>query len=170
MSNEDEILKMYTSTIDLANYYDSVRDIDKTLKYSFLLCLDEKLASIGIIKIIYWCSKLGKSDKIFELFELIRNNDQLLDVFKESFLRENKISFKNYLLKTFIKIITNKEHVLDQIKNTTGLTLDDNKPSYYMTILYKLMYETDLYSMYNEIKNEKNNIDDIKEKCQNLNI
>ena len=162
--SENEINQMYTSTLDIANYYDSIRDIEKTLKYSFMLCEENsnETSIVGIIKIVYWCSQMGKYDKILELFELIKGKDIQIDKFKESFLRENKISFKNYLLKTYIKIIITKEQLFEQNK-----IIDNKKSSEYMIFLYKLMYEIDLYAIYDEIKNEKNNVTDFVNKYKN---
>ncbi len=136
--------QLYTTTLELANYYDSVRDIDKTVEYSFKLCNEDQSDIVGLTKIIYWCSLYKKYDRILELLKLIKGNDLKLERFKDIFLRENRMTIKNFLIRQYILLIKKKE----SDGTFKGSVYE------YMQMLYSFMYDHDVYFILGELEKE----------------
>lgn len=157
---EDDVIKLYSSTLEIANYYDNIRNIEKTMKYSFKLCEEDDHDTIGLTKIIYWSSQLKKYNNIFKLMELIKGNNIKLDKFKEIFLRENKISIKNFLIKQYIFLIKKKEDLI--LSLNPHISIDVKRSSDYLETLYGFMYDYDIYVIYLEIQKEQQIINEIK--------
>jgi len=147
--DDDEVKAMFTSTLDIANYYDSIRNINKTIEYSFKLCEEDPNDTVGVTKIIYWTSFYKQYDDVFKLLSMIRGNIKKINKAKEIFFRENKISLKQLIATQYINCIKQKE-LSNNLSNTS---ISENLEKF-----YNLMMEWDFYPLYDELVNEQKSI------------
>lgn len=147
--NEETICKLYEKTIDIANYYDNIGDIEKTIKYSLILCEEDASDTVGLTKIIYWASHFKRYDIIIELLKIIRNRQQQIDKAREIFYRENNITLKHLLIKFYIDIIKKKEK-----ENM----MKDEKISDYLLTFYEKISTNDFYVLYDEYIKESSKL------------
>jgi|688.fasta_scaffold304914_2 hypothetical protein len=136
---------IYTTTLELANYYDEIKNVTKTLEYSFKLVQEDSTDVIGLTKIVYWSSFFKKYDNILKLMELIRGNNLKINKLKEVFIRENRIHLRNQLLNMYINIIKEKEQ-----HNITN----NKKLSDYLDLFNSMSFDMDIYTIYDAIQEE----------------
>jgi len=147
---DDETVKqMYTTNLEIANYYDSMRNIKKTLEYSFIVCQEDPTDTVCVTKIVYWSSIYKDYDTIMKLFGLVRNNKIQINKLKEIFYRENKKTLKDLIVKLYIDTIEKKEKLSKQ-KNI----VDDTPMHQYLINFYRAIMDMDICTIYDLWKTE----------------
>lgn len=165
VSEDDKVHQLYSTTLEIANYYDNIRNVDKTIEYSFKLCEEDENDTVGLTKIVFWSSCLKRYENIFKLMEMIRGNHIKIDKLKEIFTRENRMTLRNFLLSQYINIIKQKEsyiNIINQEQNEEKII--DIKASEYLELFYNLICSFDIYTIYDAIINEENIIELYKTK------
>lgn len=145
---EDEVKKMYSTNKEIANYYDSIRNIGKAIEYSFLVCKENPLDVDCVTKIVYWASFCHKYDDIIKLCGIVKDNKIQFNKLKEVFLKENKRSLKDLLVKYYLDIIVKQEEQ----------NLHFNKVSVYLTEFYHAIQSTDCLEIYQMYLTEKSKL------------
>lgn len=143
MESENETIsieQMYEKNIDIANHYDNIRNYEKTIEYSLKVVKEDPSDTVCVTKIVYWSSFYHDYDKLFELMDIIRDNRMQISKMKEIFYRENKISFKEYIVKRYIECIKKQEDS-NLLKLSTGEHLE---------LFHKLYTDWDIYTLYDE--------------------
>lgn len=144
----EDIHKLFTTTLEIANYYDINRNVSKTFEYSFKLTEEDDKDTVGVTKIVFWASSLKQYDNIYKLMDIIRGNALKIDKLKEIFNRENKMTLRNFLLSKYINIVREKEFL-----NKINCNI-----STYLDIFYGLVCSPDIYSIYDAILKEKSDL------------
>ena len=152
--NEETVKQMYSTNLEIANYYDSIRNIKKTLEYSFLVCQENPSDTICVTKIIYWSSMYKDHETIMKLFEIVKNNKIQLEKMKEIFYRENKRTLKDLIARLYIDVVEKKDKLLKQ-KNIS----DDVDKHICLKNFYKAITDMDICTIYNLWKNERDELD-----------
>lgn len=146
---EDKIVRqMYETDKDIANYYDSIKNINKTIKYSFIVCRSDPLDTISVTKIVYWASFYKNYDDIIVLIDLIRGNRAQVNKLKEIFYTENGATVKDLLVKYYIDYVRKKEET----------KTCDRKVHMYLTDFYKAIADPDIYMIYDVYVKETESI------------
>lgn len=141
---------------ELANLCDSIKDINGMMKHSFLACQQNPEETDCVIKIIYWASFYKNYDDVMKLLEIIKNNQEQLKCAKITFLRENKITIKEFLIKKYINLVKQKESlhknrdidVIDDINDNVSV-------SDHLTKFYDMISNIDIYCIFDECIREK---------------
>ena len=142
--NDDEIINKFSTNKDIANYYDSIRNINKTIEYSFYVCTEDPTDTTCVTKIVYWACFYKQYDDIIKMMGIIRGNQIQIEKMKQIFYRETKLTIKELLVKYYIDTMTKREKLLK--KNNISLT--DKEPSSYLSEFYIMLNNIDIYIMY----------------------
>lgn len=150
--NDDEVKMLYSTNKEIANHYDSNKNVTKTIEYSFLVCQEDPMDTASVTKIVYWDSYFKDYTNLIKLLNIIRNNNIQVVTVKQIFYRENKITLKDFLVKCYVDVLKKKED-LEQ-----SLNIDTNKEriSSHIIAFYKLVNNLDIYPMYDEYIKELN--------------
>lgn len=155
MGDDEAVKKQFRTNKEIANYYDSIKNIRKTLEYSFKVCQEDHTDVCCIEKIVYWSSFYKSYDDIIDLVGLVRGNPQQVQKMKEIFFRENKRTLKDLLVKRYIDTVREKE-IVEKKQNCNIL---DNMLSDHLTVFYKAVMDFDIYLIYDLYIAEKNALD-----------
>jgi len=150
--NDDEVKMLYSTNKEIANHYDSHKNITKTMEYSFLVCQEDPMDTASVTKIVYWDSYFKDYVNLIKLLNIIRNNNIQIVTVKQIFYRENKITLKDFLVKCYADTLKKKED-LEQLLN---IDINKERISSHIISFYKLVNNLDIYPMYDEYIKELN--------------
>ena len=166
--SDDEIKMLYSTNKEIANHYDSNKNITKTMEYSFLVCQEDPLDTVSVTKIVYWDSYFKDYANLIKLLNIIRNNNIQVVTAKQIFYRENKMTLKDFLVKYYVDTLRKKEELEQQI-NVYILGKNKEPISSHIISFYKLVNNLDIYPMYDEYIKELNIVTEYKTQIESNN-
>jgi hypothetical protein len=173
MMNEQDVKKMFTSNLEIANYYDSIKNIKKTMEYSFMVVQEDPTDVICLTKIVYWASFYKNYDDILKLIAMVRNNTIQSNKLKEIFYRENKLPIKDLLVGYYIDAVKEKINQIKQINCIAGpgaQVQDTKSTDEYLKTFYQTMMHFDYRVLYDEYLMESDLIKQYRIKLQDLEL
>jgi hypothetical protein len=161
MGDDETVKERFRTNKEIANYYDSIKNIRKTLEYSFKACQEDHTDVCCVEKIVYWSSFYKSYDDVINLVGLVRGNVQQVQKMKETFFRENKRTLKDLLVKRYIDTVRAKEIAEKKQNNNINININmsDNVLSDHLTVFYKAVVDFDIYLIYDLYIAEKNSLD-----------
>lgn len=163
--NDDEVKMLYSTNKEIANHYDSNKNVTKTIEYSFLVCQEDPMDTASVTKIVYWDSYFKDYANVIKLLNIIRNSNIQVVTVKQIFYRENKTTLKDFLVKCYIDTLKKKEDI-EQLLN---INTTKERISSYLTTFYNLVNNLDIYPLYDEYIKELNLVTDYDRQIESKN-
>lgn len=147
---EEDVRRMFSSNKERANYYDSIKDIQNTIKYSFIVCQEDPSDTVCVTKIVYWACFYREYDDIIKLMEVVRNNATQVEKMKQVFYKETKQTIKDLLIKYYIDAVDRKE-IQEKNIETKQCSISEHLRDFYLLVVNVNIYE--IYDAYIKLKN-----------------
>ena len=138
--NENEIRKMFSTSKEIANHYDSIKDIKNTIKYSFIVCEEDPEDTVCVTKIVYWACFFKEYDDIIRLMGIIRESKIQVEKMKQIFFRETKNTLKELMIKYYIDTMEYNE--------TSKKIKSEKMICEHLREFYTLITNVDIYEIY----------------------
>jgi len=159
MGDDEAVVERFRTNKEKANYYDSIKNIKKTLEYSFKACQEDHTDVCCVEKIVYWSSFYKSYDDVVDLVGIVRGNALQKQKMKEVFFRENKRTLKDLLVKRYIDTVSAREIVEKKLtEKNTDLTIQHVKLSGSLIDFYKAVTDFDIYLIYDLYVAEKKSL------------